>query len=132
MCMQKDVRNREMHTFLTCDPCALCLAWSPRYGTILDLEMKLFIDTSMDTLIPGSSASRTVHSEFLILMRCVTCGMLSQQQERIKVGVCREKGEKESAECALWCGGQMNHGCAAVQREKILSGALGILDPVGR
>lgn len=79
-----------MQTFLTCDPCVLCLAQSSRWGTILDLEMKPFIDTSVDTR-PGSSAPRTVHSEFLIFMRCVTCGMSSQQQGWIKAGVCREE-----------------------------------------
>lgn len=46
---------------------------------------------------------------------------------------CAGKRERKSRLSVL-CGvaGRMNHGCAAVQREKILSGALGILAPVCR
>lgn len=45
---------------------------------------------------------------------------------------CGEKGEKDWAECALWCGERNEPWLCSSSEEKILRGALGILNPVCR
>lgn len=73
----EEERERHFPFFTSALLAPFALQRSQPQGTILDLEIKPFIDTaSADTLILGFLAFRTVNNKCLIFMRCVTCGVL--------------------------------------------------------